>query len=123
MDSPAPFSPRWMRLYALAGGSSVDFGNGVFVDSGGGGGFFARSQCSPTATECAHIVPQLREARQGHKFSTSNASLITKPHRIDELPSCTTPLSTGGSHAEAITRSPASMARACLITSQPAIFA
>src|SRR4051812_16390700 len=73
--------------------------------------------------ECTHIVPQALDARQGQRLSMLIASLITRPARYEVGPSWTTPFSTGGLQFEESTRPPTTAPRACLITSQPAIFA
>ena len=85
---------------------------------------FARCKwCSPTATECAQIMPASTEARQVQRLSMSTVSLMTRPARYEVEPSCTTPLSRGGVQFELRTLPPASNARAFLTASQPAIFA
>src|ERR1044071_10049055 len=67
-------------------------------------------------------MPASREARQVQRFSMSTGPLMTRPARYDELPSCTTPLSSGGVQFEERTLPPASKARAFLTASQPADF-
>src|SRR5437588_12354575 len=68
------------------------------------------------------IDPQAFEARHVHKFSTSMASLTTRPARYEVEPSWTIPFNTGGVQSDESTRSPANTARAFFTTSQPAIF-
>src|SRR5881394_3755416 len=68
------------------------------------------------------MMPASREARQGQRLSMSTGPLMTRPARYDDVPSCTTPLSSGGVQFEEITLPPASKARAFLTASQPADF-
>src|SRR5436190_17936903 len=68
------------------------------------------------------MMPASREARQGQRLSMSTGPLMTRPARYDDVPSCTTPLSSGGVQCEELTLAPASKARAFLTASQPADF-
>src|SRR5206468_11396596 len=68
------------------------------------------------------MMPASREARQVQRLSMSTGPLMTRPARYDDVPSCTTPLSTGGVQLEEITLPAASKDRAFLTASQPADF-
>src|ERR1044072_3185417 len=68
------------------------------------------------------MMPASREARQVQRLSMSTRPFMTRPARYDDLPSCTTPLSSGGVQFEEITLPAASKDRAFLTASQPADF-
>src|ERR1043166_6852598 len=68
------------------------------------------------------MMPASREARQVQRLSIPTGPLMTRPARYDDVPSCTTPLSSGGVQFEERTLPPASRERACLTASQPADF-
>ena len=65
-------------------------------------------------------MPASREARQVQRLSMSTGPLMTRPARYDDVPSCTTPLSSGGVQFEEMTLPAASKDRAFLTASQPA---
>jgi hypothetical protein len=66
----------------------------------GAAGCRLRSQCNPTATECAQIFPHSLDSRQVQTFSMSMGPLMTSPARKDVSPVATTPRRSGGDQLE-----------------------
>ena len=83
------------------------------------GGFMPARMDSPTATECAQIVPYSRDGRQVQRFSMFVGVLILRPALYSRSPSLTTPCNSGGEYVAPLTRPASRSPRACRMTSQP----